>query len=67
MSPLQWVADRLWDDLGDETDATAGLVYECKGCHSRYQLQYYICPACESFCVEPCGRHYLDPDHPYYR
>lgn len=67
MSPLQWVADRLRDDFDGETGVTAGLVYECRGCHRRYELEYYICPACKSFCVEPCNHRYLDSDNPFYR
>lgn len=44
MNPITLLAQRF----GSEPEGT----YECQECATRYQVQYHVCPVCESFSVE---------------
>jgi lipopolysaccharide biosynthesis regulator YciM len=37
------------------TDGTAGpdLPYRCQSCGEAYAVQYYVCPACGGFSIDP--------------
>jgi lipopolysaccharide biosynthesis regulator YciM len=37
--------------------------YECQRCSTRYEIQYHVCPTCESFSVEPRRQLWTDREN----